>query len=168
MSTHFCFTSGDPWIPPTKKQKRRGLMLTLPLTFPCHDVSCQWRKPDDHWEKMARRTMYIHYSDVIMDMIAFQITRLMIVYSTDYSGAHKKHQSSASLAFMRGIHRWPVNSPHKWPVTSTMFPFDDAIMFHVGVRYNDELMQEIRNSIANALELRLSCINPSIWCMIMC
>ena len=40
----------------------------------------------------------------------------------------KKHQSSASLAFVRGIHRLPVNSPHKWPVTRKMFPFDDVIM----------------------------------------
>ena len=55
---------------------------------------------------------------------------LAIVYSTVYSGAdHRKHQSSASLAFVRRIHRWPVNSPHKWPVTRKMFPFDDVIMF---------------------------------------
>ena len=40
----------------------------------------------------------------------------------------KKHQSSASLVFVWGIHRWPVNSPHKWPVTRKMFPFDDVIM----------------------------------------
>ena len=40
----------------------------------------------------------------------------------------KKHQSSASLAFVRGIHRRPVNSPHKWPATRKMFPFDDVIM----------------------------------------
>ena len=46
-----------------------------------------------------------------------------------YSGAdQRKHQSSASLAFVRGIHRWPVNSPHKGPVTRKMFPFDDVIM----------------------------------------
>ena len=49
--------------------------------------------------------------------------------STDYSGAdQRKHQSSTSLAFMRGIHRSPVNSPHKRPVTRKMFPFDDVIM----------------------------------------
>ena len=41
----------------------------------------------------------------------------------------RKHRSSASLAFVRGIHRWPVNSPHKGPVTWKMFPFDDFIMF---------------------------------------
>ena len=64
-----------------------------------------------------------------MGAIASQITSLTIVYSTVYSGAdQRKHQSSASLAFVRGIHRWPVNSPHKWPETRNMFPFDDVIM----------------------------------------
>ena len=49
--------------------------------------------------------------------------------TTVYSDAdQRKHQSSASLAFVRGIHRWPVNSPHKGPVTRKMFPFDDVIM----------------------------------------
>ena len=64
-----------------------------------------------------------------MGAIASQITRLTIVYSIVYSDAdQRKHQSSASLAFVRGIHRGPVNSPHKWPVTRKMFPFDDVIM----------------------------------------
>ena len=46
-----------------------------------------------------------------------------------HSGANqRKHQSSASLAFVRGINRSPVNSPHKRPVTRNMFPFDDVIM----------------------------------------
>ena len=52
-----------------------------------------------------------------------------IVYSTVYSCSdQRKHQSSASLAFVRGIHRWPVNSPHKRPVTWEMIPFHDVIM----------------------------------------
>ena len=60
---------------------------------------------------------------------ASQITGLAIVYSTVYSDAdQRKHQSSASLAFVRGIHRGPLNSPHKWPVTRKMLPFDDIIM----------------------------------------
>ena len=68
-----------------------------------------------------------------MTMIASQITSLAIVYSTIYSDAdQRKHQSSASLAFVRGIHRRPVNSPHKWPVTRKMFPFDDVIMIKMG------------------------------------
>ena len=49
--------------------------------------------------------------------------------STVYSDANqRKHQSFASLAFVRRIHRGPVNSPHEWPVTWKMFPFDDVIM----------------------------------------
>ena len=40
----------------------------------------------------------------------------------------EKNQSSASLAFVSGIHRWPVNSRHKGPVTRKIFPFDDIIM----------------------------------------
>ena len=67
--------------------------------------------------------------DVTMGAIASQITSLTIVYSTVYSGADQsKHQSSASLAFVWGIHRGPMNSPHKWPVTRKMFPFDDVTM----------------------------------------
>ena len=64
-----------------------------------------------------------------MGTIASQITSLTVVYSTVYSDAdQRKHQSSASLAFVWGIHRGLVNSLHKWPVTRKMFPFDDVIM----------------------------------------
>ena len=74
-------------------------------------------------------TIDIHYNDVIMGEIASQITNLTIVYSTVYSDAdQRKHQSSASLALVRGIHRGPVNSPHKWQVKRKMIPFDDVIM----------------------------------------
>ena len=73
--------------------------------------------------------LVLHYSDVIMSAMASQITNLTTVCSTAYSGADKKkHQSSTSLAFVRGIHRWPVNSPHKGPVTRKFFPFDDVIL----------------------------------------
>ena len=70
-----------------------------------------------------------HCSDVIMSAMVSQITGAAIVYSivclvTD----HGKHLSSASLAFVRGIHRQPVNSPHKEPVTRKMFPFAYIIM----------------------------------------
>ena len=75
----------------------------------------------------------LRHSDVIMDAMASQITSLTIVYSTVYSGAdQRKHQSFASLAFVRGIHRSPVNPPHKGPVTRKTFPFDDVIMSWLG------------------------------------
>ena len=66
-----------------------------------------------------------HY---IMSAMASQITGVSIVCSTFTSGAdQRKHQSSASQAFVRAIHRWPMDSPHKGPVTRKMFPFDDVI-----------------------------------------
>ena len=64
-----------------------------------------------------------------MVAMAPQITGLTIVYSTVHSGADQRnHQSSASMAFVRGNHRSPVNSPRKWPVTRKMFPFYGVIM----------------------------------------
>ena len=74
----------------------------------------------------------VHYNDVIMSTMASQITGVLIVYPTVYSGAdQRKHQSSASPAFVRGIHRRPMNSPHKKPVTQKMFPFDDVTMWNI-------------------------------------
>ena len=70
-----------------------------------------------------------HYNDVMISTMASQISSLTIVYWSLYSGGvQRKHQSSASLAFVRRIHRWPVNSSHKEPGTRKMFPCDDVIM----------------------------------------
>ena len=83
---------------------------------------------------------WYYYNDVIMSVMSSLITSLTIVYSSVYSGAdHKKHQSSASLAFVRGIHLWPVNSAHKGPVTRKMCPFDDVTgpRHHGGCRSDD-------------------------------
>ena len=61
--------------------------------------------------------------------MASQITCVSIVCLTACSDAiQRKHQSSASLAFVRGIHRWPVNSSLKEPVRPKLFPFDDVIV----------------------------------------
>ena len=70
-----------------------------------------------------------HYNDFIMGTMASQITSLTIIYSTiNWGTDQRKHQSSSSLAFVRGIHWWTVNALHKGPVTRNMFPFDDVIM----------------------------------------
>ena len=85
----------------------------------------------------------------MMGAMASQITSLTIVYSAIYSGAdQRKHQSSASLAFVRGIHRSPVNSQHKRPVTRKMLPFDDVIMTSLIWIDNDIIL-----SIARQLQL---------------
>ena len=75
-----------------------------------------------------------NYSDDIIKMITSQITGILIVCSTVCSGANqRKHGSSISWAFVREIHQWPVDCPHKGPVTWKMFPFDDVIMVAVTV-----------------------------------
>ena len=67
-----------------------------------------------------------HYSDVIMNTKASQITSLAIVYSIVYSGADQRKPSK--LRVTGGIHQRPVKSPHKGPVKRKIFPFDDVIM----------------------------------------
>ena len=65
--------------------------------------------------------------------MAYQITSLTIVYSTDYSGAdQRKHQSSASLAFVRGI-------PVQMASNAENVPFDDVIMSHMCRHVYDSL-----------------------------
>ena len=82
-----------------------------------------------------------HYGDVIMGAIASQITSLTSVYAILYSDEdQRKDQSSESLASVRGIHRGPVNSPHKWPVRRKKFPFDDVIMPCLFYLIDDYLM----------------------------
>ena len=89
---------------------------------------------------MTEKHLQQHYSDVIMSMMASQITSLTTVYTSVNSGTdQRKHQSSTSLAFVRGIHRWPVNSPHKGPVTQKMFPFHDVIIKKYKERVKDGL-----------------------------
>ena len=95
-----------------------------------------WPKGDNagfHWTHVLGSAILYgplksnHYSDVIMSTMASQIIGVWIW--TVYSGADQRnHQSSAWLAFVREIHRWPVDSPHKGPVTRKVFPFDDVII----------------------------------------
>ena len=82
-----------------------------------------------HWRRKKNGRRFAHYNDFIISAMASQITSLTIVYSTVYSGTdQRKHQSSASLAILMGILRWPINPPQKTPVTRKKLPFDDVIM----------------------------------------
>ena len=87
-------------------------------------LSINNQSPQCWWSNPA------HYNDVRMSTMASQSTSTSMVCLIICSGAdRRKHQSSVSLAFVRGIHRWLVNSLHKGPVTRKMFPFDDVIMW---------------------------------------
>ena len=107
--------------------RQTRILIIFPIFEGSWDVmvSCRSRSPTTP----CKPPPAVQYSDVIMGAIASQIISLTSVYLTDYSGAdQRKYQSSASLAFVCGIHRWPVKSQHKWPVTRKMLPFDDFIM----------------------------------------
>ena len=67
----------------------------------------------------------------------------------------KKHQSSASLAFVRGIHRWPVNSSHKGPVTRKMFRFDDVLML---------LKFRLSCKLTNSMGYHNTRVSPTSFC----
>ena len=78
-----------------------------------------------------------------MSAMASQMTRVLIVYSTVCSCAdQRKHQSSASLAFVKVNPRWPVISPNKGPVTRKMFPFDDVIMSKINRESGMEMLPD--------------------------
>ena len=120
------------WISYSKQYPK----YTAPNVYTLHAKNSRWKKdvlyhclskyiPSEH---MIHWPLF-HYNDVIMNAVASQITSLAIVYSTVFSCAYKKkNKNSAPLAFVGGIHRWPVNSPHKGPVTRKMFPFDDVVV----------------------------------------
>ena len=87
------------------------------------------RQTSEFHKEIKYMAHFIHYDDVIMSTMASQINSLSVVCSTVYLGANKrKHQSSASLAFMRGIHWWPVNFLHSGPITRKMFLFDEVFV----------------------------------------
>ena len=113
MLSHLWYTTGD-------------IVLSVPHLW----SHCQIRKALQVRIPIEYLNEYVveHYSDVIMSAIASQITGVRIAHLTICSGADQgKHQSYSSLAFVRIIHRWPMNSPHKGPVTRKMFPFDDGL-----------------------------------------
>ena len=132
LLTFFFFNILENFVKKQETLACTSMILYMSQFCTCHNcgpvMTCANVWPN--W--IISQTFKIHYNDNTMSMMAFQITSLMIVYSTVYSGAdQRKHQSSASLAFVRGIHRWPVNSPHKGPVKRKMFPFDDVIMLTI-------------------------------------
>ena len=91
-----------------------------------------------------------HYSDVIMSTMVSEISSVSVVCPT---AGQRKLQSSAALASVRRINRWPVDSPHKGPVMRKIFPFDDVIM-------NDKKLHKL---LVSDLSINVSFSFPLIW-----
>ena len=151
-----------------------------------HIKTSHWnnsKHPKSHTCGWAMGCLLCLYSDVMMGAMASKMTSLKIVYWTVYSGAdQRKHQSSASLAFVREFTGdwWIPRTNGQWRgkcfllmMSSFVFiKIDSTIKEPHGTlpflqKYEitdhiDGLMQERRNSIANALQLCLLCTNPLI------
>ena len=123
-------TAADNWLP---HNDETGLCIFISINVVLMNIIhmiANW------WHAILKLKLApCHYSDVILGAMAFPIISLPIPYSTIYSGAdQRKRHSPASLAWVRGIHRWPVNSQYKWPVMRKMFPLDDVIkLFQIPV-----------------------------------
>ena len=148
MDYHVLVSINPLWSSDAIQQHRSGSTLTLAHVIDCCQVApnhypnqsdlSSLRFSDINLREQTYQPLItkiclkIHHSDVIMSTMASQITSPTIVNSTVCSGADERtHISSASLAFVRGIHQWPVNSLHKGPVTRKIFPFDDIIMLRI-------------------------------------
>ena len=77
---------------------------------------------DDNCSKLKM----IPYNDVTMSAMTYQITGVPIVCLTVCSGVERKHQSYASLAFVRGT---TGGFPSQRASNTERFPFDDVIMY---------------------------------------
>ena len=119
--------------------------MALPRNWSlCDIVGLGWDKTDMQYIPFNIHPDYVVFCFVLLFWLTLQWChnechgisnqRHLIVYSTACSDVdQRKHQSSTSLAFARGIHQWPVESLHKGPVTWKRFPFDDVIMISVWV-----------------------------------
>ena len=116
LTTHMSLTQGFSWS-----------FMTMTVTMTVTKVRYKYLPHSDWGHSRCRRAVdSSSYNDVTVKATLSQITSLMIVSSSVYSGAdQRKHQSSASLAFVWGIH----GSPDKGSVTRKMFPYDDFIMW---------------------------------------
>ena len=82
--------------------------LSFRNTWPTREQGTNSRRPP-HIHSFKRERKLSHYSYILMSAMACQITGILIVCSSVCSGAdQRKHQSFASLAFVMGIHLWPV------------------------------------------------------------
>ena len=149
---------------PTHPQTWKWISYCIIITYVT--IHKCWTKCYSMWEKAPD-----HYRDVTMSLMASQITSILTVCKAVCSGANQnKHQSFASLAFARGIHRWPEFSRNKGPVTRKMFSSDNAIMTVITFRLTDrtyatQLNKNVINiNKYNVVILTQSNLQVSVFC----
>ena len=118
-------------------------------------IACKrmYRPPETKWTPFCRGH-FRHYSDVMMYVMASKITGVSIVYSTVCTGPDQRKHRIVGIRPLKGIHRWPVNSPHKGTIMRKMFPFDDVIPVHFLDRkclYSDIHFTEVCSQWSNRI-----------------
>ena len=83
--------------------------------------------------------------------------RLDCLFNHLFMHRSKKTSNSMSLAFVREIHQWPVNSRHKGPIMPKMFPFDYFTMKNSGVNFQRVTMHN---------DIETSSLNINIWLLV--
>ena len=130
------------------------LQTTIWYSFSWMNIVVYWQKSHIkawvyslHWRHNGQDSVSIHQPhECLFDRL--------------FRRRSKKYQSSTSLAFVWGIHRRPVNSPHKWPVTRKMFTLDDVIMD----AYYINKLTDVLDGYVWYLYINMCCsLNPCIW-----
>ena len=128
-------------------RERLSFIMRIPILSRRHFYT---ETVPDHVDSFSA---WYHHSGDIISAMTTKIIGVSILYSSVCSAADQgKHQSSASLAFVKGIHRWPGNSPHKGKVTPKMFQFDDVIMVFQERRFQDLDRLSTNRPFLNSLE----------------
>ena len=99
------------------------------------------------WIPVPLSCFLVNYTDVIMNCPGVSIRRQLHCLFNHVLKRTSRKTSKFRVTFVRGIHRWPVDSPHKGPVKRKIFPFDDVIMsptHHVTIDSEDPVLQALQ------------------------
>ena len=116
-----------PFARPVVFQHKGPVIRRLGLNQPLNKFPMIWGARGD--TVMVNRYFTLKWRHIERDSVSNHQLRESLLNGLS-DADQRNHESLASLAFVRVIHRGPVNSPHKWPVTRKMFPFDDVIMIY--------------------------------------
>ena len=96
-----------------------------------------------------------------LDVTDDKSTLVQVMAWCPQATSHYLNQSWSRSLMPYGIPvpQWAKITTTKQNKTICIFFYTVSTVLHI-----NELVQEKRNSIANALELHLSCTNPSTWC----
>ena len=128
------------WNPPTRARflslarsklrlcsanHRSGYWSNLPCDWP----STAWAYSEQEMENGTWSGMRSTYTTMVitsrwrhMNVMKSQITGHPTVCLTAYADPHERYIKVRITGPLRWIHRWPVNSPHKGPVTHKKNP----------------------------------------------